>query len=277
MMLVLLLIIGGIAGVIAGLLGVGGGIILVPAFYFAFEYLGYDSIHLMQICLATSLATIIITSIRSVQAHHRKNAVDWSIIKKWTLSISLGAIVGVIFAARLSSSALMIIFGVLGICVGLYLSFGKVDWRISDEMPKGFKRIFTAVILGFGSVLMGIGGGSFGVPMMTLFNVPIHRAIATASAFGFAIALPSVIGFLFLKIQVWVQSHGLPKDIVEGSLDVLIEETVLSSIQLLEDETILDDEKLEKVIVRTVRAVVLELINKKPEVTVLINRLVSSV
>jgi len=77
--------------------------------------------------------------------------------------------------------------------------------------------------------------------------------------------------------EVWVQSHGLPKDMVEGSLDVLIEETVLSSIQLLEDETILDDEKLEKVIVRTVRAVVLELINKKPEVTVLINRLVSSV
>jgi len=202
MMLVLLLIIGGIAGVIAGLLGVGGGIILVPAFYFAFEYLGYDSIHLMQICLATSLATIIITSIRSVQAHHRKNAVDWSIIKKWTLSISLGAIVGVIFAARLSSIALMIIFGVLGICVGLYLSFGKVDWRISDEMPKGFMRIFTAIILGFGSVLMGIGGGSFGVPMMTLFNVPIHRAIATASAFGFAIALPSVIGFLFLRIPI---------------------------------------------------------------------------
>ena len=77
--------------------------------------------------------------------------------------------------------------------------------------------------------------------------------------------------------EVWVKSHGLPKDILEGSLDVLIEETVLSSIQLLEDETILDDEKLEKVIVRTVRAVVLELINKKPEVTVLINRLVSSV
>ena len=216
MMLILLLIIGGFAGITAGLLGVGGGIILVPAFYFAFEYLGYGSAYLMQICLATSLATIIITSIRSVQSHHRKGAVDWSILKEWSFSLSLGAILGLIFAAKLSSIFLMIIFGVLGVCVGLYLAVGKAEWRISKEMPKGFMKIFIAIILGFGSVLMGIGGGSFGVPMMTLYNVPIHRAIATASGFGLVIAVPSVIGFLFLDIP----SEAEPPMMI-GSINLL--------------------------------------------------------
>ena len=200
LMLILLLFIGGFAGIIAGLLGVGGGIILVPAFYFAFEYLGYDSIYLMQICLATSLATIIVTSIRSVWAHNTKGAVDWFILRKWFFGIVIGAFVGVFFASVLSSNTLMVIFGTLGCLVGLYLAFGKDGWRLGDGMPKGISRFLISIIMGFMSVLMGIGGGSFGVPLMTLFNIPIHRAIATASGFGFVIALPSVLGFLLLNI-----------------------------------------------------------------------------
>jgi len=200
LMLILLLFIGGFAGIIAGLLGVGGGIILVPAFYFAFEYLGYNSIYLMQICLATSLATIIVTSIRSVLAHNIKGAVDWHILRKWFFGIVIGALVGVFFASGLSSKFLMIIFGTLGSLVGLYLAFGKDGWRLGQEMPKGISRFFISISLGFMSVLMGIGGGSFGVPLMTLFNVPIHRAIATASGFGVLIALPSVLGFLLFNI-----------------------------------------------------------------------------
>ena len=197
-LIALLLMIGAIAGVVAGLLGVGGGIILVPAFYYMFDALGYDSENLMQICVATSLATIIFTSIRSVLGHNKKGAVDWDILKSWAPGIAIGAIVGVLIAREMRSVSLMIIFGILGALVGLYLAFGRQSWRLGDAMPMGIGRIVTSPILGFLSVLMGIGGGSFGVPLMTLYNQPIHRAIATSAGFGVIIAVPSVLGFLLI-------------------------------------------------------------------------------
>lgn len=199
-MAALLLVIGGVAGVLAGLLGVGGGIVLVPAFFYAFTALGYGSDQVMQICLATSLATIIVTSIRSVLAHHRKGAVDWDILKHWAPGIALGAIIGVVAASGLKSVVLQAIFGVLGLIIGAYLGLGKADWRLADQMPTGLKRAVLSPLLGFLSVLMGIGGGSFGVPLMTLHARPIHNAVATAAGFGLLIAVPSVAGFLLLPI-----------------------------------------------------------------------------
>lgn len=197
-MVALILVIGAFAGVIAGLLGVGGGIVLVPAFFFAFEGLGYDTPELMQICLATSLATIIVTSIRSVLGHNKKGAVDWDILRGWGPGIAIGAALGVVAASGLRNEVLMAIFGVLGLIVGSYLAFGRAEWRLGDAMPSGAGRMATSPALGFLSVLMGIGGGSFGVPLMTLYAVPIHRAVATAAGFGVIIAVPSVLGFLVL-------------------------------------------------------------------------------
>jgi len=197
-MLALILAIGAFAGVIAGLLGVGGGIVLVPAFFFAFDGLGYATPDLMQICLATSLATIVVTSVRSVLAHHRRGAVDWDILRGWGGGAALGAILGVVAATGLRGGILMAIFGVLGLAVGLYMAFGDSEWRLGDRMPAGRARAVGAPILGFLSVLMGIGGGSFGVPLMSLYNVPIHRAVATAAGFGVMIAVPSVLGFLLV-------------------------------------------------------------------------------
>ncbi|WP_229738153.1 sulfite exporter TauE/SafE family protein [Sinisalibacter lacisalsi] len=199
-MLAILLAIGALAGVLAGLLGVGGGIVLVPAFYFAFAGLGYESGALMQVCLATSLATIIVTSIRSVLSHHRKGAVDWPILKAWAPGIVIGAVLGVLVAASLRSAELQLIFGGLAFAIGLYMLFGRADWRLGHEMPGGLLRSVLSPIVGFLSVLMGIGGGSFGVPIMTLHGVAIHRAVATAAGFGLIIALPSVIGFLFVTV-----------------------------------------------------------------------------
>lgn len=195
-MLALILVIGAVAGVIAGLLGVGGGIVLVPAFYFAFEGLGYGTDGLMQICLATSLATIVVTSVRSVMGHHKKGAVDWEILRGWGPGIAIGAALGVVAASGLRNEVLMGIFGVLGLSVGLYMAFGRAEWRLGNEMPGRAGTLASSPILGFLSVLMGIGGGSFGVPMMTLYAVPIHRAVATAAGFGVIIAVPAVIGFL---------------------------------------------------------------------------------
>ncbi|MFK7835278.1 MAG: sulfite exporter TauE/SafE family protein [Sulfitobacter sp.] len=197
----LLMFIGAFAGVLAGLLGVGGGIVLVPAFFYAFQTLGYEGPQLMQMCLATSLATIIVTSVRSVMSHNKKGAVDWDILRRWAPGIVVGAVIGVLVVAQLRSNTLQAIFGVLALIVGLYMGFGRAEWRLGQAMPAGLLRAALSPLVGFMSVLMGIGGGSFGVPLMSLYNTPIHRAVATAAGFGVLIAVPAVIGFLLVPMQ----------------------------------------------------------------------------
>lgn len=199
-LVLILMAVGAFAGVLAGLLGVGGGIVLVPAFFYLFDGMGYGSDQLMQVCLATSLATIIVTSARSVLAHNRKGAVEWSILRAWAPGIALGALVGVMVVAQLRTATLQAIFGVLVFIISLYMAFGRAEWRIGDEMPKGVVRVALSPVIGFLSVLMGIGGGSFGVPLMTLHGVAIHRAVATAAGFGITIALPSAVAFLLTPI-----------------------------------------------------------------------------
>ena len=206
---VLLAVIGGFAGVLAGLLGVGGGIVLVPAFFYAFQTLGYGGPGLMQMCLATSLATIIVTSLRSVGSHHRKGAVEWEILRGWAPGIVIGAIIGMLLVAQLRTTTLQAIFGGLALVIGLYMGFGRAEWRLGQQMPKGFLRAVLSPVVGFLSVLMGIGGGSFGVPLMSLFGVPIHRAVATAAGFGVLIAVPSVIGFLMIDVPDPVPPYTL--------------------------------------------------------------------
>jgi uncharacterized membrane protein YfcA len=199
-MAALLLVIGAFAGVLAGLLGVGGGIVLVPAFYYAFAGLGYDGPELMQVCLATSLSTIIVTSVRSVLSHNRKGAVDWSILRAWAPGIAVGAVVGVLVAAGLRTATLQAIFACVAFVIALYMLFFKSEWQVASQMPGLLGRSILSPLVGFLSVLMGIGGGSFGVPVMSLHGVAIHRAVATAAGFGLLIAVPSVIAFLFVDI-----------------------------------------------------------------------------
>lgn len=199
-MIATLLVIGAFAGVIGGLLGVGGGIVLVPAFFYAFGTLGYGGDQLMQICVATSMATIVITSLRSVSAHHRKGAVDWQVLRGWGPGLIIAAAVGTFVASRVSSVTLQAVFGGLAGLAGLWMAFGRDSWRLGASMPVEPVRSALAGSVGFFSAMMGIGGGTFGVPLMTLYAMPIHRAVATASGFGVLIAVPSVIGFLFLPI-----------------------------------------------------------------------------
>ena len=196
-----LLAVGAFAGVLAGLLGVGGGIVLVPAFYYVFHTLGYDGANIMQVCVATSLATIVVTSLRSVRAHQRKGAVETGILRGWAPGIVLGALIGSLVATRLKSETLTAIFAVLALVVALYMAFSRSHWRLGEEMPPGWKRYLYSPGVGFLSVLMGIGGGSFGVPLMTLHGVSIHRAVATAAGFGILIAVPAVMLFLVLPSE----------------------------------------------------------------------------
>ena len=199
-MLAALLVIGAFAGVIGGLLGVGGGIVLVPAFFYAFGHLGFGGSQLMQVCVATSMATIVITSLRSVSAHHKKGAVDWQVLRTWGPGLALSAALGTFVASRVPSVTLQAVFGVLAGLAGLWMAFGRDSWRLGQAMPSEPARSALAGSVGFFSAMMGIGGGTFGVPLMTLYNMPIHRAVATASGFGVVIAVPSVLGFLFLNV-----------------------------------------------------------------------------
>ena len=192
--------IGAFAGILAGMLGVGGGIVLVPAFFYAFQTLGYDGPQLMQICLATSLATIVVTSVRSVSSHHKRGAVDWQILRTWAPGIVVGAVLGMLVVTQLRTATLQVIFGGLALGVGLYMGLGRAEWRLGQAMPQGAKRATLSPIVGALSVLMGIGGGSFGVPLMTLFGTHKHRAVGTAAGFGVLIAAPAVIGFLLMTV-----------------------------------------------------------------------------
>ena len=193
-----LLAVGAFAGILAGLLGVGGGIVLVPAFYYVFHALGHEGPNVMQVCVATSLATIVVTSVRSVKAHAARGAVDFGVLRGWWPGIVAGALAGSLVATRLRSETLTAIFAGLALTVALYMAVSRPGWRLAETMPTGWRRWLYAPGVGFASVLMGIGGGSFGVPLMTLHGVPIHRAVATAAGFGMLIAVPAVILFVLL-------------------------------------------------------------------------------
>ncbi|QDL94968.1 sulfite exporter TauE/SafE family protein (plasmid) [Paroceanicella profunda] len=187
---------GAVAGIISGLLGVGGGIILVPAFLYVFGALGYHPAQLMQICVATSTGTIIFTSLRSVLAHHKRGAVSVALIRGWGPFIALGAVGGVFAAAALRSAELQLVFGCIGVTLGLYMAFGRRHWRISDTPPGRMLSALYGGTIGFLSALMGIGGGSFTVPLLTAYNISPHRAVATSPGFGLLISVPAFLTFL---------------------------------------------------------------------------------
>lgn len=195
-----------IAGTIGGLLGVGGGIVLVPVLYQAFEMLGVPEAVRMELSVATSLATIIPTSLRSLASHNRRGAVDWALLKSWAPGIFVGAAVGALVAAFIGGDGLRIVFVVMALLLALYMALAADTLKIAEKMPGGVAAQAMAGIIGALSVLMGIGGGTFAVSLQTLYGTPIHRAVATASGFGFIIAIPGALGFVMAG---W-GAEGLP-------------------------------------------------------------------
>jgi len=195
-LLVGLLAAGLFAGFVGGLFGIGGGAVLVPALYLLFTALGVDEAVRMHVSVGTSLSTIIATSWRSLAAHTRANAVDYSVLRAWTPWIAAGALTGAAVAGFASTEALLVVFGVGLMLIALQLGLGRLSWRLAGELPDGAARAGIGGGIGFFSALMGIGGGAFGVTLMTLCGRPIHQAVATASGFGAAIALPAAFGYL---------------------------------------------------------------------------------
>ncbi len=189
-----LVIAGVVGGLIAGMLGVGGGIVIVPVLYHVFAALGFDQTLRMHLAIGTSLATIIPTSISSLNAHAKRGAVDWALLRRWAIPMIAGVLLGTLLARMASGRMLSLIFACVAIPVAINMAFGKENWRIADHLPGGVGGWTLAGGIGTVSTLMGIGGGTLGVPIMSLCNYPIHRAVATAAGFGVIISIPAAIG-----------------------------------------------------------------------------------
>lgn len=193
------------AGFVAGLFGIGGGVVIVPALFTLLTALGYGE-HALHVAIATSLSTIIVTSWSSLNAHRKKGAVDGAVLKAWIPWVSLGAAAGAVAAGLMSKQMLQWVFGGLGLLVAAQFIFARDDWRLANALPTGAARAGIGGALGAASAMMGIGGGAFGATLMTLCGRPIHQAVGTASGFGAAIGIPAALAMI---ISGWGQA-GLP-------------------------------------------------------------------
>jgi len=182
---------GCVAGVMAGLFGIGGGIVIVPVLEFTLGLLGVDPAIRMHVAVATSLATIIPTSIASARAHHQRQAVDLEIVKRWAFYVA-----GAWIAAQVHSRILAMVFATLALLIALKMLLLPTSRNLTDDVPRGPLVPIIPTAIGCLSSMMGIGGGTFSVMTLTLFNQPIHRAVGTAALLGLVISLPGTIGFI---------------------------------------------------------------------------------
>lgn len=192
-----LLIAGGVAGLLAGIFGIGGGAVLVPVFYQMLGTLGVDESVRMHLAVGTSLAIIVPTSIRSFMGHRAKGAVDMELLRKFAFVVPLGVVMASIAAAYVSSGVLRMIFAVFSLLIALKMLFGKDDWKLADDIPSGGGTLFAGWAIGFFSTFMGIGGGVFNNTFMTAFGRAIHQAVATSAGVGVLISIPGVIGYIW--------------------------------------------------------------------------------
>src|SRR3954471_13316686 len=193
----LLLAVGALSGFLAGLFGIGGGAILVPVFYECFRLAGVPLEVRMPLCIGTSLAIIIPTSIRSWRAHHLRGAVDMAIIRQWGVSVLIGVILGSIIARYAPERLFKIVFVAVAWSAAARLLFGKESWRLGEDLPSGPLMKAYGFVIGLLSTLMGIGGGLFSNLLMTFHGRTIHQSVATSSALAVLISIPGAIGYIY--------------------------------------------------------------------------------
>ena len=186
------------AGILAGLLGVGGGIVIVPVLFFLFQSFGVSPESAMLIATATSLATIVPTSISSVRSHSKKGNVDFNLLKRWALFILVGVLIGSWLVTRVEGTMLTILFGVIATLSALNMLFRTGKSAHFQKLPNAAGQKVMGTFIGFFSSMVGIGGGTISVPLLTLFNYPAHKAVGTAAAIGLIISLPGVLTMLIL-------------------------------------------------------------------------------
>lgn len=191
----LYLLLGSVAGVLAGLFGVGGGLIIVPVLVFSFSAQGFAPEILTHLAVGTSLATIAFTSINSVREHHRRGAVQWNLVRWLTPGILGGAAVGGVTAALINGPALQKIIGVFAIIIAIQLALNLTP-KAGRPHPKHPELIAAGGVIGWASAIFGIGGGSLTVPFLVWRSVAIQKAVATSAACGFPIAVAGAVVFM---------------------------------------------------------------------------------
>ena len=196
-----------LSGFLAGLLGVGGGIVIVPVSYFVLISLGYSIEVVMHVSVASSLGVIVFTSISSILSHFKLGNIDNEVINKWFLGIIAGSILGTFLASLINGEILVLIFVSLAFLISINMLFQKKINTIKYNIPNSlFLNFFISSNIGFLSSLIGIGGGSFSVPTLSFFSKKIHQAVGTSSVLGFFIAFPGAISYIFLGLE----KDGLP-------------------------------------------------------------------
>lgn len=198
--LVYYVIAGALAGLLAGLLGIGGGMIIVPALIYIFALQGVPEIALTHIGIGTSLATIIVTSISSLRAHHSKGAVNWDVWKRMTPGLIGGSLIGAGVASVIHGNSLQAIIGVGAFLVGLKMLFMKtkaLEENDFSKLPSPLGQTGLGSFIGMVSAIFGIGGGTLTVPFLSYFGLKIQNAVGTSAACGLPIAAAGAVGFLF--------------------------------------------------------------------------------
>jgi uncharacterized membrane protein YfcA len=202
---VALLALGAATGFLAGLLGIGGGMLLVPFLTLLFTVRAFPEEHLVHMAIATSLATILFTSASSVRAHHKRGAVLWPVVKVLAPGILVGSLIGAQIAGRLPTVFIAMFFAVFVGFSALQMLRDKKP-KPSRELPKPLGMFGVGNGIGFISSLVGAGGGFISIPFMVWSNVKIHNAVATSAALGFPIAAAGTIGYIIAGMS----QHSLP-------------------------------------------------------------------
>jgi len=191
-----LLATGALSGFLAGLLGVGGGIVVVPILFSVFDALGVDPSVRMQVAAATSLATIIPTSISSARSHWRKGSVDRALLIRIMPTVLIGVVLGTWLGSFVSGRLMMAIFAIAALLVGANLALGRYALVLGSRLPGQLGVSAIGGLVGTVSAMMGIGGGTLTVPILSLFRYPMLQAVGTASALGLIISIPGALGFM---------------------------------------------------------------------------------
>src|SRR5215813_7175168 len=195
--LALAIMIGGVAtGILAGLFGIGGGAVIVPVLYEVFRILDVPDEVRMQLCVGTSLAIIVPTTIRSYLAHRAKGAVLHEVVRAWSMPAVIGVGVGSVIAAFAPSAVFKLAFVAIAIFVAGKFLFGRDAWRIADELPGRAAMTAYGALVGLSSSLMGVSGGSVSNIIQTLYGTPIHKAVATSAWLGVPITIAGTLGYM---------------------------------------------------------------------------------
>ena len=193
----LLVFVGALAGFLAGIFGIGGGAVLVPVFYECFRLAGVPLEVRMPLCIGTSLAIIIPTSIASFRAHYRRGAVDLAILKLWWVPVVIGVGAGSAIARFAPEKLFKIVFVCVAWSAATRLFLARDGWKLGDDVPTGPLMRVYGFCIGLLSTLMGVGGGLFANLLMTFYGRPIHQAVATSSALAVLISIPGALGYVY--------------------------------------------------------------------------------